>query len=314
MRTPLKATLITVGAIVALPVLLLTTTTVVNAIASRVEQSALEPYGELIPVDGKLMNVVDTGGEGDTVVLLPGLGTTAPALDFDPLITELSSTNRVIAIEPFGTGLSDQTATPRTVEHITAELHEALQVLDVDRYVLMGHSISGIYALEYSQRYAEELIAFVGIDSSVPDQPGSADPAPTDGLAALNNLGVLRALNAMGPDPYDGLPYSADAREQMRILREKNTTGPTLLNEMEQAPDNFAAVSGLTFPSTLPVLLFVVAEDPEIPDWMELHQDQAEAVETGQVIGLNGDHYLHHTRSVEIAADTRAFVSALPSR
>lgn len=36
----------------------------------------------------------------------------------------------------------------------------------------MGHSIGGIYGLEYAKKYTNEVSAFVGIDSSVPEQGG----------------------------------------------------------------------------------------------------------------------------------------------
>lgn len=322
MRKPLKAVLLTVGTALALPAVLLATTTVVNLVASGVEQRELTPYGRSVTVDGRQLNVLDTGAppaanagaDAPTIVLLPGLGTTAPALDYEPLIAELRGRARVVSVEPFGTGLSDQSDTPRTVEAITAELHEALQQLGVDRYVLMGHSIAGIYALDYSTRYAEELIAFVGIDSSVPDQPGSADPIPSDGLAALGSLGILRALNALSGDQLSGLPYSAETKRQLHILRERNTTAPTMLDEMRQAPANFAAVSGEHFPSALPVLLFVVADDPELPGWLALHEEQAASVRHGVVVPLAGGHYLHHSQSPRIAAETFAFLDASQKR
>ncbi|MGO4434276.1 alpha/beta fold hydrolase, partial [Paenarthrobacter sp. RAF9] len=207
LRKPLKITLLTLGAIIALPVLLLTTTSLVNVVATKSDLAGITAYGKLVPVDGRQMNVVDTGTPGETIVLLPGLGTAAPALDFQPLISELDDTYRVVAVEPFGTGLSDQIDTPRTAANIAREVHDALQYLGIERYVLMGHSIAGIYALEYSAAYADELIAFVGIDSSVPDQPGWDSSIPTEGLAQLRDLGILRALAAVTGDPYEGKPY-----------------------------------------------------------------------------------------------------------
>lgn len=314
MRTPVKITLLTIGVIVALPVLLLTTTSIVNVVATKSDLASITSYGELVPVEGKEMNVVDSGTGGETIVLLPGLGTTAPALDFQPLISELDDTHRVIAVEPFGTGLSDQADSPRTAANIAREVHEALQYLGVDRYVLMGHSIAGIYALEYSTMYADELIAFVGIDSSVPDQPGWDEPIPTDGLVELRELGVLRLLASISGDAYAGMPYDEHTKEQMRLLTTRNSSAPTLLDEMKHAPANFASVSDVTFPASLPVLLFVVQDDPEVSGWMELHERQAASVERGQVIALDGEHYLHHTLSPEIATDTTAFLDSLSVR
>ncbi|MGA1836447.1 alpha/beta hydrolase [Herbiconiux sp. 11R-BC] len=314
MRRPLKITLLTIGAVVAIPVLLLTTTSIVNVVATKSDLASIVPYGKLLPVDGRQMNVVDSGSGAETIVLLPGLGTAAPGLDFQPLVAELDDRYRVIAIEPFGTGLSDQTDAPRTAENISREVHEALQELGVERYVLMGHSIAGIYALEYSRMYADELIAFVGIDSSVPDQPGWDEPVPTDGLAELRDLGILRLLSAFSGDSYAGMPYDEHTKEQMRLLATKNSTAPTLLDEIGHSVANFASVSGATFPVTLPVLLFVVKDDAEVAGWVGLHERQAASVAQGTVIPLEGAHYLHHTRSAEIARDTTAFLDAVSVR
>ena len=314
MKKPLRIALTTLGVLVAIPVLLVTTTAVVNVVATSAEAASITDYGQRVPVDGKQMNVVQSGDGDQTIVLLPGLGTAAPGLDFQPLIDELDDTYRVVAVEPFGTGLSDQTDTPRTAANITREVHEALQYLDVDRYVLMGHSIAGIYALTYSAAYADELIAFVGIDSSVPDQPGSAEPLPTGLISTLSTLGITRALTGIAPDPYLGLPYDEQTIEQMKLLSSKNAAAPTLVNEMDNTPANFAAVSGATFPAQLPVLLFVRSNDTDVAGWVALHEQQAASVTTGQVVALTGDHYLHHTLSPEIAAGTTEFLTTLSIR
>ena len=314
MKKPLRIALTTLGVLVAIPVLFVATTAVVNAVATASEASAITDYGQRVPVDGKQMNVVQSGDGDQTIVLLPGLGTAAPGLDFQPLIDELDDTYRVVAVEPFGTGLSDQTDTPRTAANITREVHEALQYLDVNRYVLMGHSIAGIYALSYSAAYADELVAFVGIDSSVPDQPGADEPIPAGLISTMSTLGITRALTALAPDPYLGLPYDEETIERMKLLSSKNAAAPTLVNEMDNTPANFASVSGATFPADLPVLLFVRSTDTDVDGWVALHDKQAASVDTGQVITLTGDHYLHHTLSPEIAQGTTDFLATLSIR
>lgn len=64
------------------------------------------------------MNVFIQGEGEETVVLLPGYGTAAPALDFQLLVDELSPFYKVVVIEPFGYGLSALT-----------EKKEALRIL-----------------------------------------------------------------------------------------------------------------------------------------------------------------------------------------
>ncbi len=50
----------------------------------------MQSYGQHVSVDGKQMNVSIQGQGEETVVILSGFGTAAPALDFKPLIAELS--------------------------------------------------------------------------------------------------------------------------------------------------------------------------------------------------------------------------------
>lgn len=309
MRKRYRVPLTIFGVVVAIPMLLVGTTATVNAVATRSEGSKIVSYGQLIPVDGKKMNVVISGQGGETIVLLPGLGTAAPGLDFDPLIKELSASHRVIAVEPFGTGLSDQADTERTAANITREVHEALQYMGINRYALMGHSIAGVYALSYSASYGNELIAWVGIDSSVPDQPGWNEPLPTQAISTFKNLGITRVLANIVPDPYAGLPYDEKTKEQMNLLSTKNSAAPNLISEMENTPANFAGVSGMRFPKDLPVLLFVAANSTDVQGWGKLHEDQAQSVVNGKVVTLHGEHYLHHTQSPEIAKYTTDFLN-----
>lgn len=78
-------------------------------ICNKIEKGKIEPYGQLVPVDGKNMNVTIHGNGEETVVLLPGYGTAAPGIDFKPLVDKLSPFYKVVVIEPFGYGLSDIT-------------------------------------------------------------------------------------------------------------------------------------------------------------------------------------------------------------
>ncbi|SDZ15727.1 alpha/beta fold hydrolase [Herbiconiux ginsengi] len=312
MNKPAKIALLSLAVVVGIPTLGLIATTTVNAIATASENAELRPYGQLVPVDGKNMNVVvseDAPDESETIVVLPGLGTASPALDFAPLVRELDDDFRVVVVEPFGYGLSDQTDAPRTSAAIAGEVHEALQTLGIDRYVLAGHSIAGIYGLEYLSRFRDEVTAFVGIDTSVPGQPGSEESAPLEGMDALKQLGILRLLASFTPGAYDGLAdYDDDARRQLAILSNRNTMTPTLIDEATRTPENFAAARSQTFPRDLPVLVFVVGTDPEIPGWVKLHEAQLTQVDHGELVPLDGGHYLHHTKSAEIAAKTREFL------
>lgn len=145
--------------------------TTANLVIENAERSSIAPYGQRVQVSHGELNVYrapGAAGTPETIVLLSGLGTPAPALDFGPLIRELHD-YQVVVVEGFGYGYSDVTPVDRTVENITAELHEALTKLNIDRpYILAGHSIAGFYTLFYASQYRAEVSAVVGIDPTVP--------------------------------------------------------------------------------------------------------------------------------------------------
>lgn len=305
-----KTSLITVTTIGAVLALGLATTTVVNAVASGIEQDQIESYGETVTVDGHEMNVLITGQGSEDIVLLPGFGTASPVLDFEPLVADLAKDHRVIVVEPFGYGLSDGTERERTTKNIVSEVHAALRTLGIENYVLMGHSIAGIYGIEFAKRYPDEVSAFVGIDTSVPGQPHMDTVFSTELMAAAKNLGLVRLLTAIS-GPGDDLPaYSEQAREQISLISNQNSLSPTYLNEMAHIRTNFADARGTGFPVDLPLLLFVQAENAKNPEWLPLHERQAAAVSDGTVVPVDGEHYLHHTRAAEIADGFRSWEQA----
>lgn len=290
-------------------VLLLAIVFIVNIICNKIEQGKIEHYGQLITVNEGKMNVTIQGKGAETIVLLPGFGTAAPTLDFKPLIEELTPHYRVVSIEPFGYGLSDDTDKERSTDNIVSEIHEALQALKIDRYMLMGHSIAGIYGLDYVNKYPNEVTAFVGIDSSVPTQDGMDTKFPIKSLQLLKKNGIARVLIKFSDDPYAGLPYDDDTKEQIRMITNKNFYNTSTSNELTNIEMNFTAAKNVTFPKDLPLLLFVQAKSEGIEkNWIPLHEEQVKNSVHGKVITLDGDHYLHHTRSQEIVENLKEFM------
>ncbi|ETT52567.1 alpha/beta hydrolase [Paenibacillus sp. FSL H7-689] len=299
------------GAIVIAFALFIATVFIVNVFSNKSEEGKIKPYGQFVAVDGKNMNVLIQGKGKETVVLLPGYGTPAPALDFKPLIDELSPFYKVVVIEPFGYGLSDITEKERTTENMVSEIHEALQQLGIHNYTLMAHSISGIYGLDYVNKYPNEVSSFVGIESSVPTQGGNDDPFPTETYKLLKKSGFYRLLMKLAPDQLIAPDVDDVTREQIRILSLKNTFNPNNLNEGENFGPNFKAAENLSFPKDLPVIFFLQANDTETEGWIPLHEEQVKDSVHGKVMTFEGEHYLHHTRFKEMVQEYRKFMSEI---
>jgi len=299
------------GAIVIAILLFVATVYSVNKFSSHSEQKRMETYGQHVAVDGKQMNISIQGEGEETVVILPGYGTASPALDFKPLISELSPYYKVVVVEPFGYGLSDQTEKERSTENIVSEIHEALQSLHIDRYILMGHSISGIYSLDYVNKYPNEVRAFVGLDSSAPAlSEKKIDSSMTRPLKILRELGFGRLQLKLGADPYDGLPYDDETKEQLKILINKNMYNTTQLNEAESMYSNFKAAELLTFPVNLPVLFFIQKNHPATDRWIPEHEKLIKDSVHGEVVLLEANHYLYRSHAKEIAEKFRGFMTS----
>ncbi|MFF2479765.1 alpha/beta fold hydrolase [Paenibacillus sp. NPDC058071] len=307
----LKIILKALAVIVIAVLLILAVVFIFNKVATKSEASKIHSYGQLVPVDGKKMNVLIQGEGEETIVLLPGYGTASPVLDFKLLIDELSPYYKVVAVEPFGYGLSDATDKERTTENIVSEMHEALQSLQIDQFILMGHSIAGIYGIEYVKKYPNEVTAFAGVDSSVPKQGNMDVKLPIGQFNFLKQAGIVRLVMQFGADPYDGLAYDDETKKQLKLVNLKNMYNSTTLNEMKNISSNFKAARELTFPNDLPLIFFIQANNTGVEGWIPLHEEQIKDSVHGKVLTFDGDHYLHHTKSKEIAESFRSFMNEI---
>ena len=142
---------------------------------SKEREHLIEEYAKehitFVQTDGKQMSAYMTGEGEHTIVLLGTSQDACPSLSLKPLADFLSETCRVIVLDRFGQGFSEDTSSIRNAENIVDEIHEALQNLGVEgKYVLMPHGSAGIYVQQYIQAYPEEVKAVIGLDSWLPDQ------------------------------------------------------------------------------------------------------------------------------------------------
>ncbi|AQP53387.1 alpha/beta fold hydrolase [Vagococcus penaei] len=282
---------------------------VYNQVSLKKEAKLIQPYGKKLSVFDGEINIVDEGQGDQTIILLPGYGTASPYLDFKPLVKQLNQNNRVITIEPFGYGLSSQTKRERTTKNIIEEIHEVVSQLNLSSYVFMGHSIAGLYGVNYVNEYPDEPVkAFVGIDTSTPEQP--MEKINLSFFDFLKSSGLMRLVITAAPDNL-GKDKNDPDFEQLKMITFKNLNSTSMKNEYSHLFTNFKESKGLRFPSDLPVLLFIVSNDPSITNWKELHEDQISGLKKGQVIELNGDHYLHHTQYKVISEDTDKFLNEI---
>ena len=177
------------------------------AAAPEVAQpQGLLPYGkpgQLIDIGSRRINLHCTGAGGPTVILMAGLSSwSAVWYKTQPAIAQMT---RVCAFDRAGYGFSDPAPRPQVLSEVVDDLHAALAAGPVPGpYVLVGHSLGGLEARVYSQRWPKEVVGMVLDDTSPAgeglideDQPGFDEVIGRESYAAGKLHCVL--LAAHGP-------------------------------------------------------------------------------------------------------------------
>lgn len=144
----------------------------------------------LIDVGGHRLNIRCAGSGSPAVILEPGLG--EPSSDMAALIApQVARTTRVCVYDRAGHGRSDVAPEADPVR----DLHELLRRARVPApFVLAGHSLGGIFALSYADRYPAEVAGVALIDSMHPKQGHTAaDMRPAIAVVpTLARTGIAR--------------------------------------------------------------------------------------------------------------------------
>jgi pimeloyl-ACP methyl ester carboxylesterase len=102
------------------------------------------------------------------VVFLPGGGTVG--LDYLNVQRSAAELTTSVIYDRAGTGWSDRADLPRTSAEVTGELRELLRAAEVAApFLLVGHSLGGLYARHYATRFPGEVAGLVLVEPAHED-------------------------------------------------------------------------------------------------------------------------------------------------
>lgn len=118
---------------------------------------------------GRRMNIVCEGQGSPTVLFEYGLG--SHLLHWQKVEPAVAAMTRACFYDRAGYGFSDPSPKPMTAGNVTDDLRVLLHEAGISGpLVLVGHSIGGLYATLYTDKYPAQVAGLVLIDPSFADQ------------------------------------------------------------------------------------------------------------------------------------------------
>ncbi len=280
------------------------------------EEAAYPPPGEMVAVNGYRLHVY-AEGEGDlTLVFMAGSGTTAPTLDFRGLYSRLSDDYRAVVVERAGYGWSeDSDGASRDIDTVLGETRLALELAgESPPYVLLPHSMSGLEALHWANRYPDEVAAIIGLDPATPPIYALMPP-PRLQLALVaftGKTGLLRLAPSICLESPAADYLTEDEISAYCSIMYRRTLTADMRAEVEATQANAEQVAAEGIPD-VPFYVFVSNGDGlPMDNWGEVLIDYTEAA-GGQYTQLDVGHYVHNEAADLIAEESREFLQQIAS-
>ncbi len=295
--------------------------------------------------DGVRLEVLDWGGSGQALVLLAGLGGTAHS--FDDFAPELARDYRVYGVTRRGHGRSSLSPAGYGFDLLAADVMRVIRSLELERPVLIGHSIAGEELHVLGARYADAIRGVVYIDAAFNRADGSEDydavfaALPRMPRPGPEDLGSLAALEGYLSRNGAAVLPDAELRNRYVVNPDGSVAGP-------RAPDpsvqqGYTAVLKEIWSSYHPEpvrvpALALYAVPASSADLVRPWYDMSDAtirvrVDTlylrarerfdrharwfegfargGKVVPLSGDHSLFVSNRAEVLEGIRRFVASL---
>jgi pimeloyl-ACP methyl ester carboxylesterase len=291
------------------------------------------PKAALVSRDGVRLHVLRWQGPGPALVLLPGLGQSAHV--FRELAAALAGDFHVIAVTPRGHGHSATPAGGYTLEGFADDVRAVMDAHEVERAVVVAHSLAGTVATRLAVRTPERVRGIVYLDALhdyarwgevMMRNPFPPPPRPEPGDRDGTRRWMTRYVPGFWCEALEA-DLKVHAGRDTALWRWELLTA--LLDDASVHPSPYAGLR-------CPALALVAEESLETQfGWLRpasgADRERAEAylrtvrepwrrasearflaeAPDGRVVSVDGGHYFYLTARDRVAAEIRAFASSL---
>jgi len=305
------------------------------------------PYtAHFVTIDRNVqLEVLDWGGTGRPLILLAGLGDTAHR--YAPFASKLTPNYHVYGITRRGFGNSSASPSGYSADRLADDVLTVMEVLNISRPVLVGHSLGGEELSSIGSRHPEKVAGLIYLDAAFGYAAYDANRGDirVDLNDLIANLQSLRRAYVTGQYAdlekevlENGLPH------MIRDLKEKQKQDvllpPTLKAAQTQPIESsengpiagiIAGMQKYTQLGNVPVLaIFAVPHNFGPAQWQDpaawaaynaADQETSEAqiaallraAPAARIVRLpNASHYVYLTNAADVQREMSAFIGSVP--
>jgi pimeloyl-ACP methyl ester carboxylesterase len=180
------------------------------------------PSTQTEKVDNRRVEYALIRHQQPVVVFENGLGATM-GKSWLQVFSEIGKDTTVFAYNRPGYGESSPVSTPRDAAHIVEELRALLRIEGLQPpYVLVGHSVGGLYMQLFARHHPDEILGLVLVDSTHPTQ--------FEGAGSLEQQPLwIRSLFAVAITGMAKEEFSALEQTGQQILQAPTVTGKPVI-------------------------------------------------------------------------------------
>jgi non-heme chloroperoxidase len=288
---------------------------------------------QLVTVDKDVkLEVLDWGGTGRPLIFLAGAGDTAHR--FDGFAPQFTKQHHVYGITRRASGASSQPAPANgnySADRLGDDVLAVMNALQIDRPVLVGHSIAGQELSSIGSRFPKKVSGLIYLDAAT----GFAfyDPAHPPIAIEMNDIKKrIDEIEAGGVDEQKKLLELETAVAHFEaVLHQNNAEIANMPPLPPRTPIGAALNFGAQRYTSIPVPALAIYACPH--NWDRLPDNARKAaliaddkarctawadafsrgVPSAHIVLIpNADHYVYLSNETEVVAEMNAFLAKLP--
>lgn len=270
------------------------------------ESALIKNAGALVDFNSKKINVYIEGRGEDTYVFMPGSGVAAPVYEMKGLYSKFSTENKIAVINRAGYGLSDVFNDNRDIDTILEQTRSALiQSGNTPPYILVPHSLSGLEAIYWAQKYPNEVKGIIAVDIGLPQQyvnhkMSLVDSLTVRGMNLLSKVGIHRLFPSLtfNPEVIKQSFLTEHEKEVFKAISYKQFFNNNMEQELLQVYENGKKSVDLPIPTETPILfLDAIAEENKNSKYTKQknkdYEEFAEQLLISDVLTIEGKHSVY---------------------